>query len=172
MPLETATYISGLNTSYPAGSDPLGQSANHARLIKSTIQATFPNITGAVTATHTQINTLAASSFGAWTFTGAVTFPGSAGVDAEGDATFTTVTIGSTPSASGHATTKTYVDTADALKANKAITITAGGGLSGGGDLSADRTLAIASNSNGYGSRTVSSGSPSGGANGDVWYKV
>ena len=28
------------------------------------------------------------------------------------------------------------------------------------------------SSSNGYGNRTISSGSPSGGSNGDIWYKV
>ena len=51
-------------------------------------------------------------------------------------------------------------------------TITAGTGLSGGGDLSADRTLTIATNSNGYGVRTVSVADPSGGNDGDIWYQI
>jgi hypothetical protein len=50
--------------------------------------------------------------------------------------------------------------------------ILAGTGLSGGGNLAADRTLSIATNSNGFGVRYVSTGSPSGGNNGDIWYQV
>ena len=51
-------------------------------------------------------------------------------------------------------------------------TITAGTGLAGGGDLSADRTLAIATNSNGYGVRTISAADPTGGNDGDIWYQI
>jgi hypothetical protein len=51
-------------------------------------------------------------------------------------------------------------------------TITGTGGLTGGGDLSTNRTISIASTSNGYGTRTVSTGSPTGGSDGDIWYKV
>jgi microcystin-dependent protein len=58
MPLETATYISGLVSSNPASSDGLNQADDHLRLIKSTLLATFPNLTGAATATQAQINTL------------------------------------------------------------------------------------------------------------------
>lgn len=56
MPLETATYIDGLVTTNPAASDAISTADDHLRLIKSTIKATFPNITGAVTATQAQIN--------------------------------------------------------------------------------------------------------------------
>ena len=56
--------------------------------------------------------------------------------------------------------------------AASAITISAGSGLTGGGNLTANRTLSIASDSNGYGTRTVSTLAPSGGANGDIWYQV
>ena len=56
MALETATYISDLNASNPPGADPLSQADDHLRLIKSTVKATFPNVTNAVTATHTQLN--------------------------------------------------------------------------------------------------------------------
>jgi hypothetical protein len=52
------------------------------------------------------------------------------------------------------------------------ITIDGTGGLTGGGDLTASRTLSIASGSNGYGNRTISSAAPSGGSNGDIWYQV
>lgn len=57
MALESATFINGLVASNPTSTDALAQADDHLRLIKSTIKATFPNITGAVTATHTQLNT-------------------------------------------------------------------------------------------------------------------
>lgn len=56
MALESATYINGLVTTNPTSTDALAQADDHLRLIKTTIKATFPNVTGAVTATHTQLN--------------------------------------------------------------------------------------------------------------------
>lgn len=56
MALETSTYIDGLVASNPLGADALADADGHIRLIKSTIKATFPNITGAVTATQGQLN--------------------------------------------------------------------------------------------------------------------
>jgi microcystin-dependent protein len=56
LPLETATYISDLVTSNPAASDGMNNADDHMRLIKAAIKTTFPNITGAVTATQAQIN--------------------------------------------------------------------------------------------------------------------
>lgn len=59
MPLEEATYIHELNSAYPLGTgEPKSLGDDHLRLIKSTIQATFPNVAGAVTASHTQLSTL------------------------------------------------------------------------------------------------------------------
>jgi len=58
MALETSTYINGLVATNPVSTDPLAQADDHMRLIKSTITATFPSITGAVTSTHTEINKL------------------------------------------------------------------------------------------------------------------
>jgi septum formation inhibitor MinC len=58
MGLESGTYIDSLNASNPATTDALSQADDHMRLIKSTIKATFPNITGEVTLTHTEINAL------------------------------------------------------------------------------------------------------------------
>lgn len=52
------------------------------------------------------------------------------------------------------------------------LTITAGAGLTGGGDLTNNRTLAIATNSNGYGNRTISTAAPTGGSDGDIWYQI
>lgn len=44
MPLETGTYINDLTATNPPNSDPVGQGDDHLRLIKSTVQATFPNM--------------------------------------------------------------------------------------------------------------------------------
>ena len=56
--------------------------------------------------------------------------------------------------------------------AASALTITGTGGLTGGGSLTSSRTISIASGSNGYGNRYVSTSSPSGGSDGDIWYQV
>ena len=56
MALETATYIDGLVPANPLGSDAIAFADDHIRLIKSTIKTTFPNIKGAVTASHENLN--------------------------------------------------------------------------------------------------------------------
>lgn len=56
MPLETAAYISDLESANPAGTDQLAQGDEHIRLIKATLLATFPNITGAITKTQDELN--------------------------------------------------------------------------------------------------------------------
>lgn len=58
MTVETVTYISDLNDDYPgeAETGTLHEGNNHIRNIKKGILATFPNVTGAVTATHTELN--------------------------------------------------------------------------------------------------------------------
>lgn len=59
MGLEAATFINQLVAANPVGAtDPKSQGDDHLRLIKSTLQATFAAITGAVTATHTELNQL------------------------------------------------------------------------------------------------------------------
>jgi hypothetical protein len=58
MGLESATFINGLVDTNPTSSDNANQGDNHLRLIKSTLKATFPNITGAVTVSHTDINSV------------------------------------------------------------------------------------------------------------------
>jgi hypothetical protein len=50
--------------------------------------------------------------------------------------------------------------------------VIAGSGLSGGGALTANVTLTIAANSNGYGIRYVSTSAPTGGSDGDIWYQI
>ena len=56
MALESATYISDLVITNPTGADSKSTSDDHHRLIKSTLKATFPNVTGAVTVTQSQLN--------------------------------------------------------------------------------------------------------------------
>jgi hypothetical protein len=56
MGLETATYIDGLVITNPTSTDPKSAGDDHFRLLKSTIKASFPNIAGAVTPTHTVLN--------------------------------------------------------------------------------------------------------------------
>ena len=56
MALESTTYIDGLVITNPTGTDPRSQGDDHLRLLKSTIRSTFPNVSGAMTATHTELN--------------------------------------------------------------------------------------------------------------------
>lgn len=60
MPLETASYPSDLVSSNPAATDPTNQGDDHIRLLKNVWKTTFPNISGAVTATHGALNYLTA----------------------------------------------------------------------------------------------------------------
>lgn len=57
MALETAQFIDSLVESNPVGAvDSLATVDDHLRLIKASLKRTFPNVTGAVTATHTALN--------------------------------------------------------------------------------------------------------------------
>ena len=58
MGLETGTYIDSLNSSNPTATDAVSEGDDHLRLIKSTVKATFPNLSNAVTSTHTELNLL------------------------------------------------------------------------------------------------------------------
>ena len=58
MGLETGTYIDDLNSSNPVAGDPVSEGDDHIRLIKATIKATLPNLTGAVTSTQAELNLL------------------------------------------------------------------------------------------------------------------
>ena len=58
MALESGTYINSLVATNPVSTDGLAAADDHMRLIKATILASFPNITGAMTATHSVLNGL------------------------------------------------------------------------------------------------------------------
>lgn len=54
--LTGAKYINALVVTNPDGADPKGDGDNHIRGIKNVIKNTFPNVSGAVSLSHTQIN--------------------------------------------------------------------------------------------------------------------
>lgn len=62
MSLESATYISQLNPSNPTAGDNASQGDDHLRLLKSVLQSTFPNLSGAATATQAQLNAVVGTS--------------------------------------------------------------------------------------------------------------
>lgn len=59
MGLETATYISELDNSFPLGGDPINKGDDHLRLLKTVLQAQFPNLTAAaLNATVAEFNSI------------------------------------------------------------------------------------------------------------------
>jgi hypothetical protein len=59
MTVESATYISQLNTAQPAASDNISEGDDHLRLIKSVLQSQFPNLgTDPARPTAAQLNKL------------------------------------------------------------------------------------------------------------------
>ncbi len=58
MAVESATYINQLDATNPNGSSLKSEGDNHLRLLKSTLQSTFPNITGSVTVSHSDLNNI------------------------------------------------------------------------------------------------------------------
>jgi microcystin-dependent protein len=63
VPLETATYLHDLVVANPAHTDGLSQADSHMRLLKSTLQNTFPNFTSAALAsTQAQIDAAVAAT--------------------------------------------------------------------------------------------------------------
>ncbi|WP_422023372.1 hypothetical protein [Pyruvatibacter mobilis] len=56
MPLESASYINGLQATNPDSLDGIGQGDDHIRLIKQVLLATFPNLSAPVTATASDLN--------------------------------------------------------------------------------------------------------------------
>jgi len=53
MALESATYVSGLVTTNPSGSDSISQGDDHLRLIKTVLKNTLPNADEAINGVHT-----------------------------------------------------------------------------------------------------------------------
>jgi hypothetical protein len=92
MALEVGTFISDLVATNPTSTDPKAEGDDHIRLLKSTVKATFPNVTGAVLPTHTELNFVDGVTSGIQgqlnarapinnpTFTGTVTIPSGASI--------------------------------------------------------------------------------------------
>lgn len=72
MPLESASYVNGLNSSNPAHTDAVNQGDAHLRLIKAALIATFPNLAAAMNATAAQLNQLIPDGSGHTVFSGRV----------------------------------------------------------------------------------------------------
>lgn len=58
MSVETAPFIDGLNPAFPTGGELVSEGDEHLRTIKGAVKASFPNITGATTATQLQLDTV------------------------------------------------------------------------------------------------------------------
>lgn len=56
MALESGTYIDSLVSTNPTATDTVAQADDHLRLIKATLLATFPNVTGAITVDQATLN--------------------------------------------------------------------------------------------------------------------
>lgn len=96
MPIESATYILDLNASNPLGTDTKATIDDHLRLLKTVLRTSFAGISGAVTATHTQLNYL--------TSAGGTTGTASSNIVFSASPTFTGTVSLAALSASGNAT--------------------------------------------------------------------
>lgn len=135
MALESASFINGLVSTNPTSSDNVGEGDNHIRLVKATILATFPNIAGAMTKSHTQLNTSVAATEAA---TNANTASAIVKRDGSGNFSAGTITAALTGNVTGNASTASAWATAR--------TITLAGDLTGNVsvDGSANVTLTAA----------------------------
>ena len=58
MAIETFEYIDDLNVANPTATDNVSEGDDHLRGLKTTLKNTFPNVTGAINATETELNVL------------------------------------------------------------------------------------------------------------------
>lgn len=82
MPVESATYISQLNPSYPDGAENVSDGDNHVRLMKSVLQGQFTSLgAAAVTKTAAELNSVTDRALRAGdTYTGTHDFDGATAV--------------------------------------------------------------------------------------------
>ena len=139
MALESSTYINGLVVTNPTGSDNISDGDNHIRLLKSTIKATFPNVTGAVTKSHTQLNTTVATVEAATNANTASTI-----VKRNGSGDFNAGTI--TAALSGNATTATTLQTSRTIALAGDVT----GSVSFNGSQNVSITATVADDSHNH----------------------
>jgi hypothetical protein len=146
MALESATYINGLVTSNPASTDGLAAADDHLRLLKSTVKASFPGVTGAVNSTHTELNVLDGIATGL-TATELNVLDGITSSTAELNvldgipSTLTATELGYVDGVTS--ALQTQMD----AKTPASRTVSAGSGMTGGGALTGDITLTHADTS-------------------------
>jgi len=58
MTVEASGFIDDIDPTQPPGTDNFSEGDNHLRNFKKSVQDSFPNISGAMTATHTELNNL------------------------------------------------------------------------------------------------------------------
>jgi len=56
MAIETFGFIDDLNAANPTATDNVSEGDDHIRGVKATLKSTFPNVTGAITPTETELN--------------------------------------------------------------------------------------------------------------------
>lgn len=136
MALESSTYINGLVASNPTSSDNIGDGDNHIRLLKSTIKLTFPALTGAVTGTHTDINSAVSLANAGTNVNTASTL-----VKRDGSGNFAAGTI--TAALTGNVTGDVTGNASTSSKWATARTITLAGDLSGSASIIGDANVSI-----------------------------
>ena len=119
MALESSTFINGLVATNPTSSDNISDGDNHIRLLKSTVKATFPNVSGAVSASHTDINSAVTAANAA---TNANTASTIVKRDSSGNFTAGMITANLTGDVTGNAASATSATTAALATA---VTVTA-----------------------------------------------
>ena len=124
MALESASWVSQLDPLLPAGSganSSKSEGDDVLRLIKAVLVASFPNISGAVTATHSQLNTVTAKADRAGdTYSGTHNY--TAATVQMGDVSVTVRLTVPSPSLSTDAASKGYVDSFAFNQALPAVT--------------------------------------------------
>lgn len=82
MTVESATYISDFVPGNTHGGSDAGEGDDHLALIKDVLQSTFPGISGAVTATHAELNYLDLTTLGTAQASKAITVSAGGAVNA------------------------------------------------------------------------------------------
>jgi len=166
MALETATYINQLVITNPTSSDGVGDGDNHLRLIKTAIKQTFPNLTGAVSSTHSAINSAVVTAnaatntntastvvkrdvsgnFSAGTISAALTGDVTGNVTGSVTGNVSGNVSGSSGSCTGNAATATKLDTARDIALSGDVT----GSASFDGSANIDITATVGDNSHAH----------------------